>query len=71
MYGKASLQAALFDKDERWLGSYQSIVQGGTNGKWTKLEGSLTISSPSAAFFDLEITPLEAKVYVDDVGLWK
>ncbi len=70
VYGKASLQAALFDKDERWLGRYQPIVQGGTNGKWTKLEGSLTIPTSTAAFFDLEITPLEDTVYVDDVGVW-
>ena len=71
VYGKASIQAALFDKEERWLGRYQPIAQGGVDDKWSKLEGTLTVTDPSTAFFDLEITPLEAKVYVDDVGVWK
>jgi hypothetical protein len=70
VYGRVSIQAALFGKNEEWLGRYQPIMEGGHAGGWVKLEGVLTIKDPDAEYFDFEVTPVDERVYVDDVGVW-
>lgn len=68
--GRAQVNAALFDREERWLGRYQPVAEGGQAGSWTKLEAVVAIADPEAITCDFEVVPLDDEVLVDDVGVW-
>lgn len=68
--GRANVVSALFGKDGTFLNRYIPIAEGGQPGKWSLLEGILVIDDKSAELFDIEVTPMDDNVFVDDVQVF-
>lgn len=67
VYGKATLASAMLRGDGGIEYAYH--VEGGEDGKWTYLEGFMTVNNSSVTHIDMTIVKGEGTVYVDDVTM--
>lgn len=65
VYGKATLCSAMMKSGGAVEYSY--YAEGGTDGQWTYLEGTLTISDSAVTQVDVTVVKGDGDVYVDDV----